>query len=120
MPGTVGQQEVFNVEQMYLCKQCRHVFKQVIPGNSSSDGEIHCPACCSSDVMEAPPWAPLGSGLNIFESNIWEYECQQCQHKFKMTIPKSPAEGKSRRCPACNSGHLHVLTIKGGLPLYCG
>jgi rRNA maturation endonuclease Nob1 len=108
------------VEHMILCKTCRHVFKQANSGSSSQDKEMKCPACGGTDVMEAPPWAPLGSGLNIFESDMWEYECQQCKHLFKMPIPKSPSEDKSRKCPACGNGHLHLMTIKGGLPLYCG
>ena len=101
-----------------LCKQCRNVFDIVTSGSSSNE-KPHCPACESSDTMEAPSWAPLGSGFNIFESNEWEYVCQQCQHVFKMPIPKSPSEDKSRRCPICNSNHLHLLTNAGALPLYC-
>jgi hypothetical protein len=36
-----------------------------------------------------------------------------------MPIPKSPAEDKSRKCPVCNSGHLHLITGAKALPLYC-
>lgn len=108
------------MEGRFLCKKCWHVF-DLAPSNSpSSEAEIHCPACCGVDIMEAPPWAPLGSGRNIFESDTWDYECQQCKYKFKMPIPKSPSEDKSRRCPVCNSGHLHLLTGAKNLPLYCG
>jgi DNA-directed RNA polymerase subunit RPC12/RpoP len=108
------------MERRLLCKQCWFVFDMAISDSYSSDAEIHCPACCSTNVMEAPSWAPLGSGLNIFEGNEWSYECQQCKGKFKMPIPKSPSEDKNRRCPVCNSGHLHLLTGAKALPLYCG
>ena len=106
-------------EHTLLCKQCRNLFKlplSQLPQNK----EEYCPACGSSQVEEAPAWAPLGSGLNIFDESTWEYECQQCKKKFKMPIPKSPTEDKSRQCPDCGSGHLHRLTSVGGEPLYCG
>ncbi len=103
-----------------LCKQCRNVFDLTISDSSFIDKKVYCPACGSSDVIEAPSWVPLGSGLNIFESNEWEYICQECQHVFKMPIPKSPSEDKNRRCPVCNSNHLHLLTNVGALPIYCG
>jgi DNA-directed RNA polymerase subunit RPC12/RpoP len=108
------------MEKRFLCKHCWHVFDRAIPDGNSSSEEMHCPACSSVDVTAAPPWAPLGSGRNIFENQTWDYECQQCKFKFSMPIPKSPAEDKSRKCPACNSGHLHLLTGAKNLPLYCG
>lgn len=114
------ERTVTSMERRFLCRQCQYVFDTAISGSPSSGSDIHCPACRSADVTEAPPWAPLGSGLNIFESDTWEYECQQCQHKFKMPIPRSPAEDRGRRCPLCDSGHLHLLTGKKALPLYCG
>ncbi len=105
-------------ERTLLCKQCRNVFRSQ-PDNDLLQQETRCPRCGSSNLEEAPAWAPLGSGMNIFDSSEWEYECQQCQKKFKMPIPKSPAEEKERRCPTCNSEHIHCLTA-GGEPLYCG
>jgi DNA-directed RNA polymerase subunit RPC12/RpoP len=108
------------MERRFLCKQCQYVFDAAISDVTSPDTNVHCPVCCGTNVTEAPPWAPLGSGLNIFESDTWEYECQQCLHKFTMPIPQSPTEDRNRRCPLCNSGHLHLLTGKKALPLYCG
>jgi predicted nucleic acid-binding Zn ribbon protein len=102
-----------------FCQQCRLVF-DVDAAMCSIDRKVHCPACNSTHVAEAPPWAPLGSGANVFDTNVWEYECQQCSHKFTMPIPRSPSEDKSRRCPVCNGEHLHLLTRTGALPLYCG
>ncbi len=99
-----------------LCKQCRNVFK--IPGGNISN-KAQCPDCGSPDIIEAPAWAPLGSGRNIFESSTWEYKCQHCGHQFKMPIPKSPTEEKQRRCPSCGAEHIHRLTAIGGEPLYC-
>jgi len=103
-----------------LCKQCRNVFDITISSDSFLDKAVHCPACGSSDVREAPPWAPLGSGWNICENNMWEYECQDCKNVFQMPIPGSPTEDKKRKCPVCGSGHLHMLTNVGTLPLHCG
>jgi DNA-directed RNA polymerase subunit RPC12/RpoP len=108
------------MENRFLCKDCCNVFDLALHGSSSLSAEIRCPACHSNNVTEAPAWAPLGSGKNIFESDTWEYECQQCKHTFKMPIPKSPTEDKSRRCPICNGEHLHLLTGAKALPLYCG
>ena len=108
------------MERRLLCKKCWNIFDLSITDSPSLKAEIHCPECCSADVMDAPPWAPLGSGRNIFENETWDYECQQCKFQFRMPIPKSPAEDKSRKCPTCKSGHLHLLTGAKNLPLYCG
>lgn len=107
-------------EKRFLCRTCRHVFDHVVDGEGPSWRGIACPICCSDDIVEAPPWAPLGSGWNIYDSNEWEYECQDCRHTFKMPIPKSPTEEEARRCPECHSGHLHRMTSGKGLPLHCG
>ena len=103
-----------------LCRQCRNVFRSRVESSVSIGLEPRCPRCGSAGIEEAPPWAPLGSGFNIFDDSTWEYECQQCKNKFKMPIPKSPSEEKARTCLLCHSSHLHLLTIKGGEPLYCG
>ena len=107
-------------EKRFLCRVCRHVFDIRVLENGLTVQAIICPACGAKDITEAPAWAPLGSGWNIFEGNEWEYECQECRHTFKMPIPRSPAEEKARRCPACESGHLHRFTGGKALPLHCG
>lgn len=108
------------MKRRFLCKQCRHIFDAEITVDSSTSSDVPCPSCGGSDIMEAPTWAPLGSGWNIFENDTWEYQCQQCKNTFKLPIPKSPAEDRSRRCLFCNSEHLHLLTGAKSLPLYCG
>jgi Zn finger protein HypA/HybF involved in hydrogenase expression len=108
------------MKRRFLCKRCRLVFDIEIRGDSLTGQKVLCPGCRSADIMEAPTWAPLGSGLNIFENDTWEYQCQECKTTFRLPIPKSPAEDKSRRCLACRSEHLHLLTGAGALPLYCG
>lgn len=108
------------MEKRFVCRACRNVFDHPIFGDGPRWPGIACPACGSDDVNEAPPWAPLGSGWNIFEGNEWEYECQACRHTFKLPIPKSPAEEQARRCPECHSRHLHRFTGGKALPLHCG
>jgi DNA-directed RNA polymerase subunit RPC12/RpoP len=107
-------------QSRYLCKVCRNIFIATIGGSLSTKKGERCPHCGSPQVMEAPAWAPLGSGFNIFEGSTWKYECHQCGHTFEMPIPKSPTEDKDRKCPVCGQGHLHLLTEIGALPLYCG
>jgi Zn finger protein HypA/HybF involved in hydrogenase expression len=110
-------------EIKFLCKTCRNVFVSSVQSGSPFNKAIVClicPQCKSGNVEEAPAWAPLGSGHNIFDSSEWEYECQQCRRKFKMPIPKSPTEAKGRICIACGSHHLQLLTDVGAQPLYCG
>lgn len=107
-------------ESTLLCRQCRNVFRLSPQNRVSMIRETHCPQCGSTRLEEAPAWAPLGSGSNIFDSSEWEYECQQCRNKFKMPIPKSPSEERERKCSACGAGHIHRLTVTGGEPLYCG
>jgi len=101
-------------DRKFLCKQCRHVFITAQPLE-----KLSCPKCLSVNVEEAPAWAPLDSGSNIYDNSEWEYECQNCKNRFKMPIPKSPSEEKARSCPKCGSNHLHLLTELGGQPLYC-
>jgi DNA-directed RNA polymerase subunit RPC12/RpoP len=108
------------MERRFLCKKCWNLFDFTVSDDIFSDRVIPCPACRSAEVMEAPPWAPLGAGKNIFESDTWDYECQQCKYKFRMPIPHSPSEDKNRKCPFCRSGHLHLIVGEKGLPLYCG
>lgn len=107
------------MDRRFMCKKCWHLFDVSI-SDDSSEAKIHCPECCSTQVMEAPPWAPLGAGKNIFDLDTWDYECQNCKYRFRMPIPKSPSENKSRQCPKCKSGHLHLIVGEKGLPLYCG
>ena len=108
------------MERRFLCKKCRNVFDIAISESASPGAGIHCPLCCGTDVTEAPAWAPLGSGFNIFENDTWEYQCQECKNTFKLPVPKSPEEGKTRICLFCSSNHLHLMTDTGAIPLYCG
>jgi len=110
-------------EIKFLCKTCRNVFISSVPSGFPFDKGgvcLLCPKCRSGNLEEAPAWAPLGSGQNIFEGSEWEYECQQCRRKFKMPVPRSPTEAKSRICITCGSKHLNLLTDVGAQPLYCG
>jgi DNA-directed RNA polymerase subunit RPC12/RpoP len=108
------------MELRFLCKGCRHVFDLMIPEGSSPDLEKHCPKCLSSEVIKTPPWAPLGSGYNLFEGIVWEYECLHCHCTFKLPIPKSPEEDETRRCPSCGESRLKKLSVFEALPLHCG
>ena len=108
-------------EHTFLCRNCRNIFKLPLSHDIHSKKQnILCPKCGNPEIEEAPCWAPLGSGTNIFESSDWEYECQECRHKFTMPIPQSPTQEKERKCPSCGAGHIHRLTVIGGQPLYCG
>jgi DNA-directed RNA polymerase subunit RPC12/RpoP len=104
----------------FLCRECRCVFDMRIAEESPEGTPVHCQMCDSADVIEAPAWAPLGSGSNIFDSDVWKYKCQQCDSTFTLPIPRSPTEGEARTCPFCDGRHLHLLTAAGALPLYCG
>jgi hypothetical protein len=106
-------------EHRLLCKKCCLVFDLALTG-SAADAKICCPSCTSPDIEDTPPWAPLGSGPNIFEGDEWAYECQDCKYQFRMPIPKNPDEAKSRKCPKCKTTHLNLITGSKALPLYCG
>jgi hypothetical protein len=103
-----------------LCNKCFHVYDITIPENACSVMEMRCPACDSQQVSEAPPWAPLGSGANIFTGDEWAYECGECKFQFRLSIPKSPDENNLRKCPKCQSHELKSITCSNALPLYCG
>lgn len=102
---------------IYLCHQCQNVFKLAAPADSAKG--VKCPRCGSSRAEAMPSWTPLGFNLDEGTS-MWEYECQQCRHVFKLPVPSSPSQEKGIKCPACAGGHIHRLTPTGGEPLYCG
>ena len=108
------------MKQRFLCKKCRHIFDVEVSNDAAVTTEVLCPGCASSEVMDAPTWAPLGAGLNVFENDTWDYQCQQCKKSFKLPIPKSPTEEKSRKCIYCFSANIQRLTGTGTMPLYCG
>ena len=108
------------MERRLYCGECAHVFDITIPDGSCTIMEARCPSCKSQQVTVAPPWAPLGSGANIFTGDEWAYECKECKFQFRLSIPKSPDENKLRKCPKCRSGDLRVITGSKALPLYCG
>ena len=106
-------------ESLYRCQQCGNVFKVPASCSISPERETKCPGCGSPLTEALPSWAPADSGLLEAES-VWEYQCQDCQHTFKLPVPGSPAEAKAVRCPECGGGHLHRMTPVGSQPLYCG
>lgn len=104
-------------EYEYLCHQCRNVFRLAVSDDPLK--EAKCSKCGSADVRRLPSWAPIG--FNWHEgSPVWEYECQQCQHVFKLPVPSSPSQEKEIACPACGGRHIHRLTASRGVPIYCG
>jgi len=107
------------VEHIYLCHQCGNIFRLPADISQLSKNDIKCPQCGHPGIRELPSWVPVGS--NLSEAPLeWEYECQQCQHKFKLPVPGSPSQEKSIECPSCHGGHIHRLTAAGYEPLYCG
>jgi len=106
-------------EDTYLCHQCGNIFKVPLENTRNSGDETTCPKCGSSGVRNLPSWEPLGSGLSELPPE-WEYECQSCQHRFRLPVPDSPSQEKSIKCPECDGGHIHRLTRTGSEPLYCG
>jgi DNA-directed RNA polymerase subunit RPC12/RpoP len=107
------------VENTCLCHQCGHIFR--LPSNACTlhGVEPQCPQCGSSGIRELPSWVPLGSDLSE-GLREWEYECQHCHKRFKLPVPDSPSREKTIRCPFCDGGHIHKLTLTGFEPLYCG
>jgi Zn finger protein HypA/HybF involved in hydrogenase expression len=108
------------MERRFVCGKCSNVFDKEIPNDSCLIIEIRCPSCNSQQVSETPPWAPLGSGFNIFSGDEWAYKCKECSFQFRLSIPNSPDENKKRLCPKCHSNDLQVITGSKYLPLYCG
>ena len=106
-------------EHTYLCHQCGHIFRRPVNDGTKYGKEPLCPQCGSLQTRELPSWVPLGSDLSE-GLREWEYECQQCRHKFMLPVPDSPSREKTIRCPACDGGHIHRLTLTGFEPLYCG
>lgn len=105
-------------ENIYLCQECRNVFKLPMPTGSPPEEGTKCPRCGSQRTEELPSWIPLGSNLSESPS-VWEYECQQCRKTFKLPIP-TPTQEKEITCPGCGGRHIHRLTASGVEPLYCG
>ena len=107
-------------EDIYLCHQCKNVFKLPMTCNITPEKkQVRCPECGSFHTEEMPHWAPIGFDVSE-DLSMWEYECQQCQNVFKLPVPSRPSQEKEIKCPACGGGHIHRLTAIGGVPMYCG
>lgn len=107
------------IEYTYLCHQCGNIFRMSEGSTHQPEKRPVCPQCGHSQVRELPTWAPIG--IELYEGKAeWEYECQQCQHRFKLPVPNSPSQERNIRCPICEGGHIHRLTRTGFEPLYCG
>jgi putative FmdB family regulatory protein len=106
-------------ENMYLCRQCGHLFRGSVDEVPTQKKQGACPQCGGSQIRELPSWEPLGSELSDV-SLSWEYQCQECRHQFSLPVPASPSQEKDIKCPECNGGHIHRLTRSGFEPLYCG
>ena len=51
---------------------------------------------------------------------MWEYECHQCQSKFKVPVPRGPAEEKQIRCTKCGSMDITRENIDDMQVVFCG
>jgi DNA-directed RNA polymerase subunit RPC12/RpoP len=107
------------LEHIYLCRQCKNVFRLPADSAHTLEKELQCPQCGDSQIKKLPSWVPAGSDLSEGQS-LWQYECQQCKKVFKLPVPGSPSQEKVIRCPACGGGHIHRMTTSGVVPLYCG
>ena len=107
------------MEHTYLCHQCGNIFRVSTESTQLPEKELKCPQCGTSSVRELPSWMPLGSNLEDIPRE-WEYECQQCKHKFELPVPGNPSQERDIRCPDCTNRHIHRLTRTGFEPLYCG
>ena len=103
------------MEETYLCHQCKTIFKLPLTCSITAvKQEIKCPNCGNIDVEALPTWAPIG--LTEF-SSVWEYECQECKHKFELPIPSSPSQEQEIKCPVCK-GELTLTVYRGGIEKY--
>ena len=105
-------------EKTYSCNHCKNLFKlPLVCSITPEKKEIKCPKCGSFNIDEMPFWGPMNFTEPLL---MWEYECQECHHTFKLPVPNSPSQEKEIKCPECGGGHIHRLTKIGGEPLYCG
>jgi DNA-directed RNA polymerase subunit RPC12/RpoP len=50
----------------------------------------------------------------------WEFECNSCQRKFKVAVPRGPEEERHIKCPKCAGKDIKNLSL-GGLEMpVCG
>ena len=106
-------------EILYLCHRCGNIFRLTLDTSPTTDKKPPCPQCGESSTRELPSWVPAGSDLDHAPAE-WDYECQDCQEKFKLPVPRSPSQEKNIICPTCRGTHIHRLTPAGYEPLYCG
>jgi DNA-directed RNA polymerase subunit RPC12/RpoP len=88
--------------QKYHCNHCGELFEIV---ELSYPQELACPRCSSEDFEEY-------NACNLeISPPPWEYLCQQCHVRFRVTAPRGPDEARAIRCPACRSNNLKWLAL---------
>jgi putative FmdB family regulatory protein len=88
--------------EKYRCNRCGEIFEIK---KLSQTSELACPRCYSEDLSEY-----YVCSLEIVPPP-WEYQCQQCGVRFRVTTPRGPDEAKEIRCPACRSKNIKWLVL---------
>jgi DNA-directed RNA polymerase subunit RPC12/RpoP len=88
--------------QKYRCNHCAEILELISPTPSQ---ELTCPRCSSRDIEEYN-----ACSLEI-NSPPWEYQCQGCQARFRVTAPRGPDEAKAIKCPVCRSKNVKWLAL---------
>ena len=71
------------------------VYEGVVAGGGEDDAVIIVRSVVVCDGVAAGE----GEGDNLYEGPpVWEYECQQCQNRFKLPVPSSPSQEKEITC----------------------
>ena len=104
---------------LFKCCKCQKIFKVPEPSAPSPPEKVKCPECGNPYTESIPSWMPIGL-ISYEDQPLWEYECQQCQHVFKLPVPSSPSQEEEIRCPRCDGDHIHRLTMFRHEPLHTG
>jgi len=81
----------------YRCNHCGETFEI---DKLSQTSELACPRCYSQDLSEY-----YACSLEIGPPP-WEYWCQRCRVRFRITAPRGPDEAKAIKCPCCGNGNI--------------
>lgn len=88
--------------QKYHCLQCGEIF-EVTP--RAGNKKLICPKCRNSGLEEY-------NACNIeIGPPPWEFQCQKCATRFRVTAPRGPDDVKAIRCPVCHAQEVKWLAL---------
>jgi DNA-directed RNA polymerase subunit RPC12/RpoP len=86
----------------YRCSRCEKIFEIAGP---RPEGKPVCPVCLSEDIED------YDACLLKIGPPPWEYQCRQCDIRFRVPAPSGPKEAELIRCPLCRKEDIKWMLL---------